>query len=84
VFGEALGGRQQPMSRAVELGVPGVQAAASAGAFGVSACLLALAFAADGVQRGVGAADEVEVIADDPRGGQLLANRLAVGLRGVD
>jgi hypothetical protein len=64
----------------VELGVPAVQAAAAAGTLGSPARLLALAFAADGIQRGVGAADEMEVITDDPRGGQHAPDRLAVVL----
>jgi hypothetical protein len=46
--------------------------------------MLALAFAADRVQRGVGAADEMEVIADDPSMRQLGADRLSVGVVGID
>lgn len=83
-FGEALGGLQRSVSSAVELGVAAVQASAAASALGAPARLPALALAAERVERAVRAADEVEVIADDPRVGQLGADRLAVGLRGVD
>ena len=46
--------------------------------------MLALALATDRVQRRVGAADQVEVIADDPRVRQLGPDRLAIGVIGVD
>jgi hypothetical protein len=49
------------------------------------ACLgLALAFAAHRVRGGVGAPDEVEVIADDPDVRQRRLDRLAVAVVGVD
>jgi hypothetical protein len=45
---------------------------------------LALSFAAHRVERGVGAAHEMEVIADDPGVRQCGADRVAVGVVGVD
>lgn len=81
---EALVGLEQAVTGSVELGVPGVQASAAASTFGSPAALLALTFAANGVQCSVGAADEMEVIADDLCVRQQVADRLTVGLRGVD
>jgi hypothetical protein len=45
---------------------------------------LALSLAADSVERLVGAADEVERVADDLRLRQLLAHGLPVGVVGID
>jgi hypothetical protein len=45
---------------------------------------LALAVAADRVRRGVGPADEVEVVADDPSVLQRGVDGLALGVVGVD
>jgi hypothetical protein len=51
------------------------------GAFGFG---VALTLAADGVEGGVGATDEMEAIADDPSVGQRGPDRVAVGLWGID
>ena len=46
-------------------------------------CVVALAVATHAVQGGVGAADEVEMVKDDPRPRQLGSDRLPVGVVGV-
>ena len=47
-------------------------------------CVVALAVATHAVQGGVGAADELEMVNDDPRPRQLGSDRLPVGVLGVD
>jgi hypothetical protein len=49
-----------------------------------SPAMLALALAADRVQRRVGASHSVEVVADDPRPRQLGADCLPIGVVGID
>ena len=66
-FGEAFACFEQAVPGAVELGAPADVLATSASSLGALGAGLALALAANGVERGVGAADQVEAIADGAR-----------------
>jgi hypothetical protein len=72
------------VSGVVERGSPARVVAAAAGALRPPPPDGSLSLAAHGVQRGVGAADEVEVIDDDPGVRQFGADRLPVSVMGVD
>jgi hypothetical protein len=76
VLAEALARLEYAVAGAVEVGAPGGVLATAAHALGPAGASLALALAAHGVQRGVGAAHEMEVVADDPRVGERRADRL--------
>ena len=68
------------MSRVVELGAPAPVLAAASGSLGALGAGVSLSLTPDGVQRGVGAADQMEAVAHDPGVGQRGPDRLAVGL----
>jgi hypothetical protein len=69
---------EQPVEGAVEILAPAGALARTAGPLGPAPAVLA----PDGVERGVGAALEVEVVDHEPRPGQLVLDRLAVGVEG--
>ena len=83
-FGEPFARLEQTVAGVVELGSPARVVAAAAGALRPPPPDGSLSFAANGVQRGVGAADQVEVVDDDPGVRQFGADRLPVGVVGVD
>jgi hypothetical protein len=63
-----------------EILAPGQFAGAARALGALAGAREALALAADGVQRGVGTADQMEVISDDPCLRQRRLDRLAVSL----
>jgi hypothetical protein len=83
-LGQPLCGLEQQMASPVKVRVPAIPMSALASALRSAGCPLALALAPDAVQRGVHAADQVEVIDHDPRPWELVVDRLPVGLVGVD
>ena len=72
------------MARLVQRRVPAVALTAAPCALRRSTRLLALAFAADTIQRCVHATDEMEVVDHDSSSGQLALDRLPVGVVGID
>jgi hypothetical protein len=81
---EPLPGLQQAVAGAVEVLAPAGALARTSRPLGPTPAVPALALAADGVEGGVGAAHQVEVVDHDPRPRQRVADRPAVGLVGVD
>src|SRR5688500_5390274 len=65
-FGESFARFEQAVAGVVELGSPARLLSAAAGALRPPPPDRALALAAHGVQRRVGAADQMEVVDDDP------------------
>ena len=57
---QALGRFEQPVSRVGELGAPAPVLAAASGSLGALGAGVSLSLTPDGVQRGVGAADQME------------------------
>jgi hypothetical protein len=83
-LGQPLATTEEQVAGAVELGTPGGAFAASAHALGTAASRCSLAPSAHRVKRGVGAADQVEAVGDDPRPREDRLDRLPVGLVRVD
>ena len=83
-FGEPFARFEQTVTGVVELGSPARVVTAAAGALRPPPPDGSLSLAANGVKRGVGAADEVEVVDDDPGVRQFGADCLPVGVIGVD
>ena len=72
------------MACVVELWAPPDMLAAASRALRSLGAGVALALAADGIQRGVRAADEMEPVTHDPGVGQRRPDRMPVGVRRVD